>query len=104
MIIYDGLATSLAQRVGIFSIGSSLAGLYLFQSTVVDPTLETYNVDWWKHWGGLTWFTYITGIQLVSTARSLYKVSRIHLLDGGEIAILQFNSGEIIYTAIKSIV
>ena len=62
MIIYDGLAINLLQRVGFLQIGSSLIGLLLFHTTTVDPGLETYYFDCFKHYGGLSWFGFVNAM------------------------------------------
>ena len=79
MIIYDGLAQNLLQRIGVFQIGSSLAGLYLYHTTMVVPGLESYYFDFFKHWGGLSWFTMINSTLLYTTYYAKYKVNRIYL-------------------------
>ena len=79
MIIYDGLAKALTERIGVFQIGSSLAGLYLWHTTMVIPGLETYYFDAFKHYGGLTWFTLVNSLLLYHTLSHKAKVNRIYL-------------------------
>ena len=79
MIIYDGLAQNLMQRFGVIQLGTSLAGLYLWHSTILVPGLETYYFDMFKSYGGLSWFTLVNTMLAYQMFANRVKVNRMFL-------------------------
>ena len=80
MLIYDGLAANLKRQFGFFSIGSSLIGLMLFHTTEATYGLDLNTL---MHWGGISYFSTISFIQLLMFKNKRKKINRVHLLQGG---------------------
>ena len=91
MLVYDGLAKNLKKNMGFFSITSSVAGLIAFKTT---PASYAMDLNALMHWGGITWFSMIGLLHLWDVRNRHLKINRVYLLQGGQVARLQFNSGK----------
>ena len=93
MLIFDSLSNNLKRFYGFFSIASSLGGLQLYHSYI--PTSSLLALDSLLHYGGLTYFLLFSTMTFRHLAQQRNKINRVYLLQGGQIARLQFNDGKI---------
>ena len=61
MLVFDSLAVNLPRFYGFISIGSSLGGLYLFNTTAATTTMTMNTL---MHWGGISYFTLFSTVLL----------------------------------------